>query len=144
MTIRPFVSVIPKAVKVWAGIAMVCVALFGMVAGYFVADPGTFGMRVAFGAAAVFTGAMVGLLLLGLGFVYADAQRRGMRAALWVCVALFFPHLLGFLLYFVMRQPMATTCIHCGRTIERHPQFCPWCGYRQAAGDAGTMIPTAG
>ena len=43
---------------------------------------------------------------LCLGYVYADAKRRGMRPVLWTLIAALFPHLFGFLLYFALRQPM--------------------------------------
>jgi predicted amidophosphoribosyltransferase len=36
--------------------------------------------------------------------------------------------LLGFLLYFVMRHPIAATCTQCGMTVSNHQRFCSWCG----------------
>jgi len=67
-------------------------------------------------------------LLLSWVLFFADARGRAMRPFLWVLVAALFPHLLGFLLYFVMRQPIASTCSHCGRTIALNQLFCSWCG----------------
>jgi hypothetical protein len=66
-----------------------------------------------------------------------------MRPVLWVLVAALFPHLLGFLLYFVLRQPIASPCAHCGHPIALNQPFCAWCGNAQtprASGDAPMVV----
>jgi RsiW-degrading membrane proteinase PrsW (M82 family) len=130
--IRRFFSIVPKAVQRGASVAAGCTLLIGLVAGYKTADQGDMLRTMSVDtAAALVTGVAVATWLLCLGFVFADARRRAMRPVLWVLVAALFPHLLGFLLYFVMRQPIPSTCTHCGGTIPQHQRFCSWCGAPQ-------------
>ena len=85
--------------------------LIGLVVGYKTSDQGAvLPTMSAYGSAALVLGVVLAIWLLCLGFVFADARRRDMRSVLWVLVAALFPHLLGFLLYFVMRHPIAATC----------------------------------
>ncbi len=129
MRLRRFLSIVPKALQLWASVLVGCAFLIGLVAGYKTADQGAV-VRTMFtyGSAALVLGIVLAIWLLCLGFVFADARRRDMRSILWVLVALLFPHLLGFLLYFVMRHPIAAACTHCGLTVSNHQRFCPWCG----------------
>jgi hypothetical protein len=127
--LRRFLNIVPKTVQLWASVLVGCTLLIGLVVAYETADHGAVLRTVsAYGSAALVLGIGLAIWLLCLGFVFADARRRDMRAVLWVLVAGLFPHLLGFLLYFVMRQPIATTCTHCGMTISNHQRFCSWCG----------------
>ena len=87
----------------------------------------------AFGglAAGVFVGCLFAALVLALGYVYGDARRRNMPAALWTLIAFFVPNLLGFLLYFVLRKPIATPCPQCSQPFPTDQRFCSWCGYQR-------------
>jgi len=126
---KRFLSIVPRAVQIWASILVGCALLIGLVVAYETADQGAMLWTMsAYGAAALVLGIVVAVWLLCLGWVFADARRRDMRPVLWVLVAALFPHLLGFLLYFVMRQPIASSCTHCGQTIPLHQRFCSWCG----------------
>ena len=132
MRLRRFLSIVPKTVQLWAWVVVGCTVLIGLVAGYKTADQGAMLRTMSeYGSAALVFGIAAAIWLLCLGFVFADARRRDMRAILWVLVAALFPHLLGFLLYFVMRQPIPSTCTHCGGTIPQHQRFCSWCGAPQ-------------
>jgi hypothetical protein len=135
---RRFLSVVPKAVQSWALAVGVCVALIGLGVAFHGAHHGT-GLRamLMYGSAGLFGGVATATWILCLGFVYADARERAMRAALWVLVAALFPHLLGFLLYFVMRHPIPSTCSHCGRPITVLQPFCAWCGNPQPPSNTG-------
>jgi hypothetical protein len=134
MNLRRFLNLVPKSVQLWAAILVGCAVLIGLIVGYETADQGTrLWIMSAYGSAALVLSVMLALWLLCLGFVFADAQRRDMRAALWVLVAALFPHLLGFLLYFVMRQPISATCTHCGMAVSSQQRFCSWCGASLAA-----------
>ena len=129
---RPFLSVVPKAIQVWA-LVVVCAAVsIGLVVGLSTGDPGEH-LRIMslYGVAALFVGSLVAVWLLSVGFVFADARQRAMRPVAWVLVVILFPHLLGFLLYFVMRHPIAATCTHCGMTVPNYQPFCSWCGASQ-------------
>ena len=142
---RRFLNVVPRAVRIGAGIVVVCGPLIGLVAGCFertfdhlpygaVAMLGAMGAGVGLG---LLVGCVTAIWLLCLGFVYADAKRRAMRPVLWLLVVILFPNLLGFLLYFVMRQPIGTTCSGCGRTIPSFQPFCSWCGHAQPVATRG-------
>jgi hypothetical protein len=132
--LRQFFNIVPKTVQLWASAAVGCTLLIGLVAGYKAADQGVvLSTMSAYGSAALVFGIVVASWLLCLGFVFADARRRAMRPVPWVLVAGLFPHLLGFLLYFVLRQPIASTCTQCGKTVPLHQPFCSWCGASLAA-----------
>ena len=129
MKLRRFLNIVPKAVRLRAMVIAACAVLTGLVVAYTTADQGDM-LRImsTYGSAALVLGILLAIWLLCLGFVFADARRRAMRPVLWVLVAALFPHLLGFLLYFVMRHPIAAACTHCGMTVSNHPRFCSWCG----------------
>ena len=134
MRLRRFLSIVPKTVQLWASVLVGCALLIGLVVGYTAADQGAVLRTMStYGSAALVLGIVLAIWLLCLGFVFADARRRDMRSVLWVLVAALFPHLLGFLLYFVMRHPIAATCTHCGMTVSTHQRFCSWCGTSLAA-----------
>lgn len=98
------------------------------------------------------------------GYVNRDARRRGMRHVLWTFIVVLVPNGIGFILYFVLRQPLLgrcpqcrtvvnadfnycpschfqlkPVCTHCGRTAEPGSQFCPYCG--NAFGETGLKSP---
>ena len=132
--LRRFLNIVPKTVQLWASILVGCALLVGLVVAYETADQGAVLRTMsAYGSAALVLGAGLAIWLLCLGFVFADARRRAMRAVLWVLVAALFPHLLGFLLYFVLRHPIAGSCTHCGQTVPLPQRFCSWCGTPQAS-----------
>jgi len=68
-----------------------------------------------------------GYLLL-VGYVYGDARRRGMRYVMWMWLAILIPNGLGIILYFILREPLAVYCTHCGRGMSPGFAYCPGCG----------------
>ena len=68
--------------------------------------------------------------LLLLGYVNRDSKRRGMSPLLWTLVALLIPNALGFLVYFILRQPVQSACPQCGSAIQPGFNFCPRCSYK--------------
>ena len=70
-------------------------------------------------------GAVAFLLLIG--YVNRDAHRRGMSAILWTIVVLIIPNALGFILYFLLRQPLRSSCPQCGYFVQSGFNFCPRC-----------------
>jgi len=143
MKIRHFLSMVPQAVQRWAAIVVNCAVLIGFIAGYGIAGHhDVLWTMLLCGCMGLFVGTLMAVWLLCLGFVYADARRRAMRPALWVAVAALVPHLLGFLLYFVLRQPIAAICTQCGQTIVMYQRFCSWCGSPQSPAP-GEMAPGA-
>jgi hypothetical protein len=146
MNTRPFFQVVPKPVKLWARIIAICAVTIGFGVGVWStvahhASPWTIPL---YSAAGLFVGFLFATWLLGLGFVFADARRRAMRPVLWVLVCILFPHLLGFLLYFVMRQPLASPCGHCGQTVPSGQRFCSWCGALQTHSPSADAPPPFG
>lgn len=69
-------------------------------------------------------------LIFLIGYVSRDAKRRGMNSGLWTfLVIVLLPGylLLGFLIYFLMREPLPYNCPQCGATVGARFNFCPNC-----------------
>ena len=133
---RPFLSVVPKAIQIWALVLVGAAVSIALVIGGWTAGAGARAGEVLstmslFGGVALLFSSVMAVWLLGVGFVYADARQRAMRPVPWVLAVIFFPHLLGFLLYFVMRQPITAICIRCGMAVSPYQRFCSWCGTSQ-------------
>jgi hypothetical protein len=77
--------------------------------------------------------AVILLVLAGLvgaiGYVYGDSKRRGMNPTLWTLVVIFVPNFIGFIVYFLVREPIKGNCSACGRTVSTKAAFCPHCGH---------------
>jgi hypothetical protein len=140
MKFRQFLSVVPKSFKTAASIIAGCAVVTGVAAvligsmnnGSISAQGASLpvlaslaGRGLGFG---LLGGVLVATWVLCLGYVYADARRRAMPPILWTLVAAFIPNLLGFLLYFASRRPIALPCPHCGQAIAAQQRFCSWCG----------------
>jgi len=68
-------------------------------------------------------------LMIGIGmFVFRDARKRGMPAALWTIVAIFVPYFVGLIIYLIVRQSKQLTCCSCGASASVEAAFCPRCG----------------
>ena len=106
-----------------------------------------------------------------IAYVNRDAKRRGMNSALWtILVIILLPAwgFIGFVIYFLMREPLPYNCPQCGATVgarfnfcpnckcNLHPscpsckrevvetdKFCPYCAYEQGA-PGGAELPAAG
>ena len=133
---RPFLSIVPKAIQIWALVLVGSAVSIGLVIGQQTAGAGARAGALLttmslFGGVALLFSSFMAVWLLGVGFVYADAHQRAMRPVPWVLAVIFFPHLLGFLLYFVMRQPITAICIRCGMAVSPYQRFCSWCGTSQ-------------
>jgi double zinc ribbon protein len=69
-------------------------------------------------------------LILLVGYVNRDAKRRGMNSVLWtLLVIILLPAwtFIGFLIYFLMREPLPYNCPQCGATVGARFNFCPNC-----------------
>jgi Phospholipase_D-nuclease N-terminal len=128
-----FLNIVPKAVQVGAFAIIAAAVLIGLAVGCYAVANGE-GLRpmLVYTSAALASGVVIAIWLLCLGFVFADAHRRGMRAPGWTLVAMLMPNLLGFLLYFVMRRPLAAPCVRCSREVPVDQPFCSWCGSSRA------------
>jgi RNA polymerase subunit RPABC4/transcription elongation factor Spt4 len=79
-------------------------------------------------AVAVLPGIPLFILVLLVGYVYADARRRGMRYILWTLLATFIPNAIGIILYFILRDPLLVPCPQCSTLVRPGHAFCPNCG----------------
>ena len=74
----------------------------------------------------------VACLIFLIGYVYRDAKRRGMSAGLWtILVIVLLPVYLGigFILYFLLREPLPYSCPGCGETVSARFNYCPGCKF---------------
>jgi hypothetical protein len=81
----------------------------------------------------VFLAALVGVALIGalvllIGYVFGDARRRGMNHVLWTLLAIFIPNAIGIILYFILRDPIPVPCPACGTPAKKGQAFCASCG----------------
>jgi len=74
-------------------------------------------------------GSVLGLFMLLVGYVNGDAKRRGMNSKLWTFLVLFIPNAIGFIIYFVVRQPVMGACPQCGTTVNAAFNYCPKCKF---------------
>jgi hypothetical protein len=72
-------------------------------------------------------GLFLAFLTLMVGYVNVDARRRGMNRVLWTLVVIFVPNAIGFILYFLMRNPIRLDCPKCGTMVDLRTNYCPSC-----------------
>jgi hypothetical protein len=63
-------------------------------------------------------------------YVYRDAKRRGMSAGLWTfLVIVLWPayFAIGYIIYFLLREPLPYTCPQCGTSVGARFNYCPNC-----------------
>ena len=128
MSVRQFLDVVPKSVKT---VAAVIASAAGCCSAWPSSSDSSRG-RPSLPAPflAVLAGVVIAIWILGVGYVNADARRRAMPPILWTLIVAFIPNLLGFLLYFALRRPIALPCPHCGQPTTAGQRFCSWCGYQ--------------
>ena len=56
-----------------------------------------------------------------IGYIYGDAKRRQMRYVMWTLLAIFVPHAIGMILYFILRDPLPKPCPGCGHVESKIP-----------------------
>ena len=83
----------------------------------------------------IFWGVMVGFFfafyMLMIGYVNRDAKRRGMNSALWTLImVLLLASGIGFIVYFLLRQPVVLSCPQCAEKVESAFNFCPKCHFQ--------------
>jgi hypothetical protein len=119
--LREELGVAPRSgVAISALLAFVAALLWVLVTDQF-----PLGARIALGAALALFIFLYGFLV---SYVYGDAKRRGMRQGPWALVAALVPNALGFIAYFLLREPLLQPCGACGAKARRDFAFCPQCG----------------
>jgi hypothetical protein len=126
--LREEMKVIPQA----AWVIAICVCLLFAVCTWLVFIPHDPRMSTWPGAGmALFTfgiSLFLGVYTLLVGYVNGDARRRGMRHVMWTLLAIFIPNAIGFILYFILRDPLLQGCPQCGHTVSQGFAFCSKCG----------------
>jgi Double zinc ribbon len=72
----------------------------------------------------------IAAFLLLIGYVNRDAKRRGMNSTLWTFLVLVLApayFAIGFIIYFLMREPLPYNCPQCGATVGARFNYCPNC-----------------
>lgn len=82
--------------------------------------------------AGIITGASIVLssIIFLIGYVNRDAKRREMNSGLWtVLVIILLPAwgFVGFVIYFLMREPLPYPCPQCTKSVGARFNFCPNC-----------------
>jgi hypothetical protein len=75
-------------------------------------------------------GFFIAAFLLMLGYVNRDAKRRGMNSLLWTLLVLVLsPGYvgIGFIIYFLIREPLPYPCPRCSQPVGPRFNFCPNC-----------------
>jgi hypothetical protein len=73
---------------------------------------------------------VLSLMIFFVAYVNRDASRRGMSAALWtILVLILLPAwcFVGFVIYFLIREPLPYPCPQCGNSVGARFNFCPSC-----------------
>lgn len=80
-------------------------------------------------------------ILVGV-YVFRDASRRGMNAALWTLIAVLVPILVGFIIYLLVRSSYPDLkCPQCGTPVRESYVSCPQCGARLKASCPSCSAP---
>ena len=126
---RSELAIIPPVARVIAVLVFVVmqICLLGLVP-HFVHGPDLPPMP-ALVAISLVGGFIVAVIVLMIGYVYADSKRRGMNALLWTLLVIFVPKALGFIAYFLLRKPLLIPCPNCGTEIGSDFRYCPKCGH---------------
>jgi hypothetical protein len=70
---------------------------------------------------------ILAFLVLMIGYVNQDAGRRGMSRTAWTLIVVFVPNAIGFIIYFLLRNPIKTQCPKCATLVELRANYCPNC-----------------
>jgi RNA polymerase subunit RPABC4/transcription elongation factor Spt4 len=70
------------------------------------------------------------IMIFMIAYVNRDAARRGMNSALWTLLVLVLTPsslIIGFVIYFLMREPLPYPCPQCSASVSARFNFCPNC-----------------
>jgi hypothetical protein len=89
-------------------------------------------MLASFALAGIITAVslVMATLIFLVAYVNRDANRRGMNSGVWtLLVVILLPAwtFIGFLIYFLMREPLPYPCPQCSTTVGARYNFCPNC-----------------
>jgi RNA polymerase subunit RPABC4/transcription elongation factor Spt4 len=117
-------KIIPK----WAiGLALIVFACVQVLFNVWIPTQKNPPPRLACVVLGLLAGSVLGCYVLLIGYVNRDAGRRGMSRVLWTLLVIFIPNALGFILYFLLRQPAMQPCPHCHAQVQASFNYCPAC-----------------
>jgi Double zinc ribbon/Phospholipase_D-nuclease N-terminal len=108
---------------------------FALAASMFLLAPILFGVFAVDGPLpfrlliSVLPATILAFLSLMIGYVNRDSGRRGMSRALWTVIVILVPNAIGFILYFLLRNPVKAECPKCQAVVDPHMNYCPHCRY---------------
>jgi hypothetical protein len=80
---------------------------------------------------ALLFGMFLAFYMLMIGFVVRDSKRRGMNPVVWTLIMVsLIPSGLGFIVYFLLREPIALKCPHCAQSVTPDQNFCTQCSFQ--------------
>lgn len=76
-------------------------------------------------------GMFLAFYMLMIGFVTRDSKRRGMNPIVWTLILVsLLPSGVGFIVYFLLREPVAMKCPHCSLSVGQDQNFCTQCSFQ--------------
>lgn len=72
-------------------------------------------------------GTILASVVMLVGYVNRDAKRRNMNSTLWTVLVIFIPNAIGFIIYFLLRQPLMMKCPQCEAAVKPDFNYCPKC-----------------
>ncbi len=81
-------------------------------------------------------------VIMGI-YIYKDANRRGMNAALWTLVGILAPGFIGLIIYLIVRgEHPDLQCFSCGKPVSSEFSVCPFCGapLKEKCGNCGYTL----
>jgi len=129
--------IVPRWLKVLCVLLYLIAIAIGVLAVHYSPDARPADLRddVATATAAIIgiitgIGFLFACFLLMLGYVNRDAKRRGMNSTLWTLLVLVLsPGYvgIGFIIYFLIREPLPYPCPRCSQLVGPRFNFCPNC-----------------
>ena len=87
---------------------------------------------LALAGAVTLVSSFIATWLLMVGYVNKDAKRRGMHSGLWTLLVIILSpayFAIGFIIYFLVREPLPYNCPKCEALVGPRFNFCPNCKY---------------
>lgn len=126
-TLKAELRILSPAAWVVAGLFLLC--WFAVVMPFIL---GTVQPTAVLGGLLTFAGVILSIWVLMVFYVNADAKRRQMNRLLWTLLVIFIPNAIGFIVYFLLRKPIAYPCPKCRAPLQPEFVFCPACGLELA------------
>lgn len=133
--LREEIRLIPRKVYLILGILFLVAHIISQTILYFgddrpLRDPSPLWNGLALAGMVTAGSILIAMLAFLVAYVHQDAQRRGMNPTLWtMLVLIMLPAYLvfGFILYFLLREPLPYACPSCAQVVSARYNYCPAC-----------------